>query len=341
MRTALVALSLVVATIPSAARAVPMLPTPFVRGPAPVGPTSVRLVREELELSCPDRSRVVPCELVARLALENPTDEVVELELGWTTEYAAASLRGDLVRETGRSSRDEASASATVVLPPHRGTTVELVVSIELWPTDGPSPFLIPALTTRHLVLGDDPFDSVLQPIEYAPGAWTSGAVPVRLVPHLPGGWEASASPAPRRLGTGPPTRETDRPLLRIAVSRPSTIVFHGGPFLAAGGSFERGFRLRAGYEIGFMQPFLASASIETGFDDVVLAAQLEAALPQILYVPSLGVAAGVPVRVAPDVEVGIRIELSAVILAGFVSTFDYYPGPDRWEIALLGRLSI
>jgi hypothetical protein len=337
-----VAALLFVTVVPIGASAVPMLPTPFIRGPAPEGPTPVRLVREMLEVRCDEAPNEVPCEVVVRLLLENPTPNVIELPLRWRTEYATASLHGDLVRETGRSTASEPDAAGVVVLPPGRSATVELRASVTLWPADGPSPFVIPALSTRHLLLGDDPNDGAeLQPLDYATG-W--GAEPrrsteVEMAPALPSGWALVTSDT-QRLSEDEPSREVRA--IRLSIRRPPQLVFHGGPFIAAGGSFQRGFRLRGGYEIGFVQPLLASVSVETGFDDLVIAALIEVALPQLMVVvPSLGLGLGVPVRVVPDVEVGMRIELSAVAVVGFISTFDYYPGTDHWEVALLGRVSI
>jgi hypothetical protein len=61
---------------------------------------------------------------------------------------------------------------------------------------------------------------------------------------------------------------------------------------------------------------------------------------------PALGVGLGVPVRLFSGVEVGGRFELDAHLgPLGMVMAIDYFPGmdpgPRRYQVALLGQISL
>ncbi|MBN2497918.1 MAG: hypothetical protein JXR96_25210 [Deltaproteobacteria bacterium] len=137
----------------------------------------------------------------------------------------------------------------------------------------------------------------------------------------------------------------------RFGFHVPEPWIFHGGPMLGIGGNVDDsgGFRMRFGYELAAPAWLFWSLALDTDFDrEIVLAPVAEAALPGVFFVfPSLAIGAGVPVRLKPGVQVGIRVQLSMQwMLAGFVTAFDVYPGlstsdPLMFQASLLGQIAL
>ncbi|MCS6857502.1 MAG: hypothetical protein NZM37_07315 [Sandaracinaceae bacterium] len=128
---------------------------------------------------------------------------------------------------------------------------------------------------------------------------------------------------------------------------RNSDIFRHGGPFLAVGGTFEKGLRAQLGYEIGWGSFLLTSIAADTDFQsDLTLSLAAEAGTPSLLFIPSLALGVGPIYRVllqTPERSPwGIRFSLSAVpIVAGFTAAFDWFPEGGETRVSLFGRLSL
>ncbi len=126
--------------------------------------------------------------------------------------------------------------------------------------------------------------------------------------------------------------------------------VRHGGPFVGLGGTFDRGFRGRLGYELGFGELVVLSVAVDSDFIDwVVVGALLELATPSFVFPPSLSAGVGFAYRMAvsnaldlPRTSAGLRLEVGAVFaVVGITASFDYFPDDAAFTSSLLGRLSI
>jgi hypothetical protein len=117
----------------------------------------------------------------------------------------------------------------------------------------------------------------------------------------------------------------------------------HGGPFIALGGTFDRGFRGRVGYELGIGELVLLEVALDSDFQQqVVIAPLIEIASYSLLLLPSLSLGAGVPIQVAPDVRAGVRFEASATFYSlAFVASIDVWPVDGSWQLSLLGRAGL
>ena len=230
--------------------------------------------------------------------------------------------------------------------------------------------YVISGLRGRHLLLGSD---SVTEPdirylFEYpiAPiHSW--GAVGnIDIEVHYDDQWELVGGLASERgeipfqvvddsgdmnvarLSTSGSDRGT---ILRMAFVDSKIPVYQGGPHVGVGGVVTKGseFRMRFGYEIGAPDFLLHSVQVDTDFDDyVVVTPSTEFATPHILYIiPSLSLGAGVPIRVKPDTQVGVRAQGSINYFpVGFVTTVDIFPGaedndPHAVDVTLLARASL
>jgi hypothetical protein len=91
------------------------------------------------------------------------------------------------------------------------------------------------------------------------------------------------------------------------------------------------------------------SLALDASFrDDLVLAAGAEAATRSYAaIIPSLGVGLGVPLRLYPERQVGLRAQLTVHWpFLGWVTCFDVYPAADlsaprRFQVALLAQLGL
>lgn len=139
--------------------------------------------------------------------------------------------------------------------------------------------------------------------------------------------------------------------MLRLMFTPPRIPIEHGGPFVGiggvAGGGDAAGFRMRFGYEMAVPLWLIESVSVDADFRGrLIVTPALEAALPQIFFIPSLAVGVGVPVQVLPETRVGVRLLGSLQLFSvGFVTAVDIFPGaaPDdgKVQVSLMGRLSL
>jgi len=129
-----------------------------------------------------------------------------------------------------------------------------------------------------------------------------------------------------------------------------TTHALHGGPLVGLGGRIVDASRLRAriGYEAAFPWWVIWSAAAETDFRDTATIIPLlgEVASPGALFVPSLGIGAGIPVqfRSGAGVQAGARLQgtVSFPVLS-LVIPVDVYPGAASayvWQLGLFGQAS-
>ena len=200
-----------------------------------------------------------------------------------------------------------------------------------------------PAGVARHLWLQPENRSGVYE-LEYriAPILTWGKAGPIEVLIRYPREWQVSAegvTAQDRREVSGENmemrwTMRADQiPSLILGVHLPRNRFHPGGPLIGIGGTFgdAGGFRTRLGWELSAPDWLLYSASMDTNFSDtVVLTPAIEAAAPWVLIIPSFGAGVGMPVRVKPETEVGIRLQLSAAFgPVGFVTSFDMFPGVD------------
>lgn len=146
-------------------------------------------------------------------------------------------------------------------------------------------------------------------------------------------------------------TIATSESRLHIGLWIPPGPRVHRGFLLGIGGHVDdaTGLRLRGGVEVGFLHHWLASLAIEletAGANGVVLVPALAVGSPWVLIIPSVSVGVGLPVRVAPDTDAGVRVQVDAHLgPVGLFTAFDYYPwmsaDPRRFEVAMMAQLSL
>ena len=219
--------------------------------------------------------------------------------------------------------------------------------------------YALAGVRSRHLLVGGDEeghthgFDYFLAPIR----TW-GGVGPIEIEVRTPERWRVSVEvsqddrPFARSEESGEvvhsATLETlsgDSLWVRMGV--PDPVFNRGGPVLGVGGAFgqEGGFRLRGGWELAAPGWLLWSASADTNFGDWLVATPMvEAVSDQVLIIPSFGLGLGVPVRILPDTEVGVRGHFSMVFgPLGFTFDVDFYPlqeEGDPVQITLMGLIS-
>jgi hypothetical protein len=176
-------------------------------------------------------------------------------------------------------------------------------------------------------VLGDPAL--TFEPVSYPGDApWTSSGASHHL----------RAAPAPGAL--------QDESRL-VSFDDPGETLHHGGPMLGIGGTLNHGgsFRMRLEYEVALAEWILPGLSLDA---DVargwVLAPRIEIASPVILIIPSASIGVGMPIRLEPDPDIGIRF-LVGVSLGpvGASASFDLYPSAHGtvFEPVVMLRISI
>jgi hypothetical protein len=310
--------------------------------------SDVVLERESATLRCeraPDA--FLSCAIEARWTLRSPRDQRVSLyasAVGVTEVRLAAD---DLV--------SDAPSLQPLELPLVADEPREVVLSgrARLRAAEG----MMDALTARHIVLGtplSGPHATVLftraveRTFARAPAA-------VELHSETPPGFTVRALDRPTDAAG---TVTLDAAALATRANVPFRIdeeggfpVRHGGPVLGLGGTFDRGFRGRLGYELGLGELVIVSVSADSDFaTDVVLGAVVEVATPSFGFPPSLSAGVGFAYRwavlnalpTAPRTSGGLRLEVGAVLtVLGIVATFDYFPDDAAFTSSLLGRLSL
>jgi hypothetical protein len=194
----------------------------------------------------------------------------------------------------------------------------------------------------------------------------TWGAVPPTMKLRLshPAGWEPTfwgadsmteRVVAGRRISEGVMSTSIDTLSMDLVLDQQFEL--RGGLFAAVGGHVDNasGLRLRLGAEMSWQSSRLISLALELerggdGTDEedtgIVIVPAFAFASPMVLFIPSLSIGAGVPIRVSPDVDVGGRIQLDLHVgPVGYFVAFDFYPGmdasPRRFEIPMMFQVSL
>lgn len=342
MRLALSTRAVLVASVCLAAADARAIAPPNVNvAPLAVAGGDVRIVEDRWQLDCTTLAADDRC--LAVLTTRTLGAGVLALD-----GFDAATLDGTPVELAG------AESEVTVPEGPHT-----LVVERQLTLRNGRfNEWTMPACEVRHLVmhLGAPPGSRGLlvafaRPQDRAPGYAFELAVKGDGVHTIvPGRSE------------GDPPWITDGDLHRLRVDAvddrwegvrgltfedPGEVLHHGGLQLGVGGQLNHGgsFRMRLEYEVAldeWILPGLAiDADTERGF---VLTPRVEFASPMILVIPSFSLGIGLPVRMRPDPDVGVRFIVGGQFgPIGLAATFDLYPLADGllFEPAVVFRLSI
>jgi len=324
------------------ARAISPLPPISIAAPVPTAPVPLRVLRDEITVTCVADERGLSCDVLGRYRYGNPGRDPVRAEL--SVESPSPAMVPLRVRVDGRLRRLEGTRITPFDVPPGGEVTVELMGRMRL-PEDYASIFfLTPALMTRHTVLGEEPLPADASRLAYLPSdpeRFTEGVSGPRVHVVAPSGWRVRS---PESTSASRDTAGSEAPgsPWYVALQEQAKLLYHGGPFLAAGGTFGHGFLLRAGYEVGFHPLLLGSLAVESDLSDELAVTPLfEAALPTLVFIPSLGLGLGAPIRLLPETRAGLRVQLTASLLVSFVSSFDYFPADDEWRVSLLGQIGL
>jgi hypothetical protein len=309
----------------------------------------IAVVSEAVLVRCEEAlDALASCSIEARWTLRAPREQTTQL-------YASVVGVTDALLTAGELSTDAPSLSP-LSLTLAADTPVEVVLTgrMRLRGSGGSTD----AIDARHLVLAtprEGPHANVLFTRALAR---TFAAVPEALTMSV--AFAGTASFSARAFDTplteaativgGPQLGERANVPLRIQRAG-GFILRHGGPYLGLGGTFDRGFRGRLGYEVGIDELVLVSVAVDSDFtDSVVLAALVEIATPSFVVPPSLSAGVGFVQRFrlvvtpagVPPTSSGLRLEAGAVFaVVGIVASFDYFPDDGAFTISLLGRVSI
>jgi hypothetical protein len=106
--------------------------------------------------------------------------------------------------------------------------------------------------------------------------------------------------------------------------------MWHGGPLLGIGASFEPRARLllRAGYELSSSRFTVHGLAMETDIRRVLVVPYTDVGSPNVfLIAPSVALGLGAPLRVWPDFRAGVRLQLTlSWPIVSLVGAFDAFP---------------
>lgn len=209
-----------------------------------------------------------------------------------------------------------------------------------------PMRYVIPAWAARHPLLGTGQYERSGQ-LDYlvAPIRSWAGAGPIEVEIRFPSDWDHGALLAeddPARgwrlvdLDDGVALQRTltadAEDVLSVGFSQ-EDVFHHGGPIFGVGGSVgrERGLALRLGWEVAAPGWLLWSVAVDTDAQDwLTLTPLVEASSPLVFILPQASLGLGAPVRLVPETEVGVRIQVGLALgPLGFAASFDLFPGHD------------
>jgi hypothetical protein len=155
------------------------------------------------------------------------------------------------------------------------------------------------------------------------------------------GGWRSLASAGVTTQPTVELRAEVRSPLRHHAI-------LNGGPIVGVGSAIGDGFRTRLGYEMGFLgrrdivkRHLLTSVAVDTDFTRNVVAA---VTAKGVTTLGLFGLGIGLPVRLAPEVATGVRLEGDFFVgPLGFVLSGDVWlaaPGKTKGTVTLLVAIS-
>ncbi|GAB4210545.1 MAG: hypothetical protein OHK0013_31290 [Sandaracinaceae bacterium] len=307
----------------------------------------VAVESERLIVRCePAAGQLARCEVEARWTLRASTDRAVAL-------YASAVALEDVLLASEDVSTDTPSLQPLELsLAANAPREVVLRGRARLRATEG----MMDGITARHMALATPltgPHATLLftRAVER-----TFARVPESITLHgtVAEGFSLQALDMPSR---GAEQLELDAARLGGRANVPLRLqrdggffLRHGGPFLGLGGTFDRGFRGRLGYELGLGELLIVSVAADSDFTDVVtLGAIVELATPSWFFPPSVFAGVGYAHRWAvrngsplPRTSGGLRLEVGAVLaVVGIVGSFDYFPDDGAFTASLLGRISL
>ena len=334
----LVALPILLLTVDAHAA----LPPPSIEGPRPTEPTVLEVDSVTVDIECTQAGGFgLHCRVLASYSVVNPTNDAVTVGL------EVYGVRSDDI------SVDDVHVDITdgkVELSVEPGATRRLTATtlIGLHPQRMNMFLVFEPTKVRHPWLGGWSGSGYFPGLElpYAPeNAWgrVGDAIYTARYPskwsEIPGWQHRDEGDQRIATKTGPATKSE---YFSPRLSTPAWKLVNGGPYIELGGTFDTGFRARVGYEVGLRTWLLTSLAVGSDLDeDVIVTPLVEAASPSVVFVPSFGIGLGAPVRVLPDTAVGIRLQLVATWLLGFVTTFDYWPSDDVWRTTLSARIGI
>lgn len=214
------------------------------------------------------------------------------------------------------------------------------------------------AVAARHLLVGTQkrPIDNYVFEYDLVPrGDWRSVAR-MDLSIAYPSRWPRPSAgkgvdltahrDGATRVLTGSMSAERARDL-RVAVDAGFSSFRNGGPLIALGGTLgsKGAVRGRIGYEVAAPGWLLYSLTADTDFRRrFIVTPLIEAASPTVFIIPSFGIGAGVPVQIAPERRVGVRVQGDIHLLPlGVVMSVDIYPPlgslKTMAEMSILGQV--
>jgi hypothetical protein len=308
----------------------------------------VEIVEESVSLRCVEEGELAACELEARWILRASREQRVQL-------YASVVGADDgRLRAEGASTDAPSVVPLAVTLVANVPQDVVLTARARLRPASSSSD----ALDARHLVLGTPREGPRANLLFTRAVAHTFASTPEALGVEVSftGVRPFTARALDLALDAGRVTlvgaQLGGRANVPLRLQREGGFALrHGGPFVGLGGTIDRGFRGRLGYELGLGELVVVSVAIDSDFSDsVAVAALVELATPSFVIPPSLAAGVGFVQRFrlgalpsgSPAASSGLRLEASAVLaVLGVVASFDYFPDDGGFTVSLLGRVSI
>ncbi len=309
------------------------------------------VVDERIVVRCRDEQRyVLVCDSDARLTVDNPRDQPIELTL--ETDLRASRLALDGATLPLRADVDRMVRLTDATIPP--GTH-----ELRLWIANAYYGDMSPAddlfervLSTRHPLFAEqpgNPFTAEIT-IQSAKKLRRWGAVAhTGVVLRYPERWrwrgsaESETAPPPCPAVGSPPNglvgceRPTNHGTTEVvwsfsstdpsafarsvALTPPAPVVFDGGPLFGAAllGSTEQwdwaeALRLWAGYEIGITDWMLVGIAAEYSAAERLTAIPTIdiAVIPQLGAIPAVSLGMGFPGRLVPEPNLGLRLQLAA-----------------------------
>ncbi|MCX7808334.1 MAG: hypothetical protein N2515_06980 [Deltaproteobacteria bacterium] len=305
-----------------------------------------RIVQESLQLDCEKFSTRIRCNAEAKWLIASDHFAVGRV-------YATTHGLEGAVLEAGPIRSEEPSVHPIAIgLPPQGSTQLTLRGAFSLSYRQE----MLHALEARHPLLstGQSSLRAEAQFIRAVGDTFAAGADFVEITLSTPPSKEQDFKLSVQGESIGPKgvripafLPNAPRSFTLEFTPRNSDIFRHGGPFLAVGGTFEKGLRAQLGYELGWGSFLLTSIAADTDFQsDLTLSLAAEAGTPSLLFIPSLALGVGPIYRVllqTPERSPwGVRFSLSAVpIVAGFTAAFDWFPEGGETRVSLFGRLSL
>jgi hypothetical protein len=307
------------------------------------------VVDERVSLRCEHaEGAMVECDLEARWTVRSPRDQEARLYASVVGVEAALLACGD------DSTDAPALAPLTTTFTADAPREVVLTGHLRLRPDGGTTD----ALDARHMVLATariGPHATVLYtravPRTFASSPTTLTVTTTLAPSETHYAVRALDTPILGESTTLDATQLGERANVAIRFDREGGFPLrHGGPLIGLGGTFDRGFRGRIGYELGIDELVVVGVALDSDFSDsVTVGALVEVATPSFVVPPSLSAGVGFVQRwrvnaasTIPATSSGFRLEIGAVFaVVGIVASFDYFPDDAAFTSSLLGRLSL